>query len=175
MQLRYSKYTMRLSLLVLLTCLPQRYCMAFGAEEQIENCTSLQIEAENNEMLTKQEKIEQMNNALFDSIDNYETCVSKMEAQAGGGGGGDDEGEGDGGGDGGDSATEGPDGEPLANGSSHPPQPTAQNNGAVPKDIPPADNDSVLQARIRAAAEREKDPVKRKKLWDMFRTYESEK
>ena len=45
------------------------------------------------------------------------------------------------------------------------------NNGAIPQDIPPADNDSVLQKQIREAAMKEKDPVKREKLWDMYRKY----
>lgn len=38
-------------------CLPRRHCVAVGAEEQIENCTTQQIEEEN-EMLTRQEQME---------------------------------------------------------------------------------------------------------------------
>lgn len=44
-------------------------------------------------------------------------------------------------------------------------------NGAVPKDIPPADNDSVLEAQIRKAAINEKDPAVQKKLWNEYRKY----
>ena len=39
------------------------------------------------------------------------------------------------------------------------------------KDIPAADNDSVLAAQIRAAAEREQDPQKRACLWKEYRRY----
>ncbi len=44
-------------------------------------------------------------------------------------------------------------------------------NGALPEDIPPADNDTVLQKQIRAAAMKETDAEKKKKLWDMYRKY----
>lgn len=44
-------------------------------------------------------------------------------------------------------------------------------NGAVPGDIPPADNDSVLEAQIRKAAINEKDPAVQKKLWNEYRKY----
>ena len=45
------------------------------------------------------------------------------------------------------------------------------NNGALPDDIPPADNDSVFEAQIRAAAENETDPEVKKKLWNEYRKY----
>ena len=44
-------------------------------------------------------------------------------------------------------------------------------NGKVPEDIPPADNDSVLEAQIRKAAMNEKDPEVRARLWDEYRKY----
>lgn len=44
-------------------------------------------------------------------------------------------------------------------------------SGRVPADIPPADNDSVLETQIREAAMREEDPEKREKLWDTYRRY----
>lgn len=44
-------------------------------------------------------------------------------------------------------------------------------NGRVPADIPPADNDSVLEAQIRKAAMEEDDPELREKLWDEYRRY----
>jgi hypothetical protein len=44
-------------------------------------------------------------------------------------------------------------------------------NGRVPGDIPPADNDSVLEAQIRTAAMEEEDPELRKRLWDEYRRY----
>lgn len=48
-----------------------------------------------------------------------------------------------------------------------------QNNGKVPEDIPPADNDSALEAQIRQAAIEETDPELKKRLWDEYRRYKS--
>jgi len=54
------------------------------------------------------------------------------------------------------------------------PQPQAMpGGGKLPEDIPPADNDSVLEAQIRAAAEAEQDPEKREKLWNEYRRYKN--
>lgn len=47
----------------------------------------------------------------------------------------------------------------------------ARANGKLPEDIPPADNDSVLEAQIRQAAIEETDPVLKKKLWNEYRRY----
>jgi len=44
-------------------------------------------------------------------------------------------------------------------------------NGKLPEDIPPADNDSILEAQIRQAAINEKDPVVQKRLWNEYRKY----
>ena len=44
-------------------------------------------------------------------------------------------------------------------------------NGKLPEDIPPADNDSVVEAQLRQAAIAEKDPQKKKKLWNEYRRY----
>ncbi|MGB0570468.1 MAG: hypothetical protein ACPGQM_00135 [Alphaproteobacteria bacterium] len=46
-----------------------------------------------------------------------------------------------------------------------------QNNGKVPEDIPPADNDSALEAQIRQAAIEETDPELKNRLWDEYRRY----
>ena len=46
-----------------------------------------------------------------------------------------------------------------------------QGSGKLPEDIPPADNDSVLEAQIRQAAMNETDPETRKKLWREYRKY----
>lgn len=47
----------------------------------------------------------------------------------------------------------------------------ALDNGKIPEDIPPADNDSVLEAQIRQAAINEEDPEIRKRLWNEYRKY----
>mgnify|MGYP004255246335 FL=1 len=44
-------------------------------------------------------------------------------------------------------------------------------SGKPPEDIPPADNDDAVAAQIRLAAEIEKDPVKKDKLWNEYRKY----
>ena len=44
-------------------------------------------------------------------------------------------------------------------------------SGKTPEDIPPADNDSVLEAQIRQAAMNETDPETREKLWREYRKY----
>ena len=43
--------------------------------------------------------------------------------------------------------------------------------GKRPEDIPSAQNDDVLAAQIRYAAENETDPVKSKQLWNEYRKY----
>ena len=48
---------------------------------------------------------------------------------------------------------------------------TTLTNGKIPEDIPPAQNDSILEAQIRLAAETETDPVKKAKLWNQYRRY----
>ena len=44
-------------------------------------------------------------------------------------------------------------------------------SGTLPEDIPAADNDSVLEAQIRAAAMQEQDPHMRERLWNEYRRY----
>ena len=44
-------------------------------------------------------------------------------------------------------------------------------SGKPPEDIPPSDNDDAVAAQIRLAAEIEKDPVKKGKLWNEYRKY----
>ena len=46
-----------------------------------------------------------------------------------------------------------------------------KNNGMIPEDIPQDDNDSVLEEQIRLAAMNEKDPEKKKRLWNEYRKY----
>ena len=47
----------------------------------------------------------------------------------------------------------------------------AGNNGKTPEDIPDTENDDALAAQIRYAAENEKNPEKRKQLWNEYRKY----
>ena len=41
----------------------------------------------------------------------------------------------------------------------------------LPEDIPQYDNDSVLEKQIKLAAMNEKDPEKKKRLWNEYRKY----
>ena len=43
----------------------------------------------------------------------------------------------------------------------------------TPEDIPPADNDSVIERQLREAAMAESDPVKQAKLWNKYREYKN--
>ena len=45
------------------------------------------------------------------------------------------------------------------------------NYGKIPDDIPQDDNDSLLEEQIRLAAMSEKDPEKKKRLWNEYRKY----
>lgn len=47
----------------------------------------------------------------------------------------------------------------------------ASSNGKLPEDIPSAENDDMLAAQIRYAAENETDPVKKQQLWNEYRKY----
>ena len=46
-----------------------------------------------------------------------------------------------------------------------------KNNTRIPEDIPQDDNDSILEEQIRLAAMNEKDPEKKKRLWNEYRKY----
>jgi hypothetical protein len=47
--------------------------------------------------------------------------------------------------------------------------PVISGSGKTPEDIPPADNDTVLQQKVREAAMNEPDPEKRARLWNEYR------
>ena len=51
------------------------------------------------------------------------------------------------------------------------PQGVVKGGGALPSDIPPSDNDSVLEAQIRRAALNEEDPEIKAQLWAEYRKY----
>jgi hypothetical protein len=141
-----------------------------------DDCTLFMIEQGNDNTLTVQEKIAVLNGTLLDSVDRYDTCVRKMtnenENEAGAAGGSA----------GGSAASTGSTTSSEVKNELENSQPLDQNDprksvqqetqsGSIPKDIPSADNDSVLQRQIRAAAINETDPEKKKKLWDLYRKY----
>ena len=50
-------------------------------------------------------------------------------------------------------------------------EPDLGSNSKIPEDIPQDDNDSVLEEQIKIAAINEKDPEKKKRLWNEYRKY----
>ncbi len=48
---------------------------------------------------------------------------------------------------------------------------SSQQNGVAPKDIPSGKNDDIVAQQLRELAEKETDPVLRKKYWNQYRKY----
>ena len=177
-----------------------------------DDCTEINIQYKFDETLTREEFINSMDAAFFESLNKFDACQSSLTNTSGGAsgaaGGGDGSG-GDGsmgGGSGSAAASQELSGTAPAR-SSNPstsaatatvssqeglsgtkpstwknpdvnigqtgkyPDGTRSGSGKTPDDIPPADNDSVLEAQIRQAAENETDPEIKKKLWDEYRKY----
>lgn len=154
------------------------------------DCKSNQVQFKDDPTLTREEKIAKMDEALGASLDRYDACQTELKnATASGGGGG-------GGGNAGGGASQttsdmrgtdpNPVAQPLPAGGAvatenanlsgggkddSQPGPPALKNGKLPEDIPPADNDSVLEAQIREAALNETDPEIQQKLWNEYRKY----
>ena len=157
-----------------------------GSEQ---DCSEAGVDYDKSSGKTKDEIIAEMDQALYESLNRYDGCVSqKNNSASSGGGGGDGAAGGSAGGSGMSSASSGIEGsEPLPsqNQAEQPaktvegeetqspvtPQQETLANGKVPEDIPPADNDNILQKKIRAAAMNEPDPVKRELLWEEYRKY----
>jgi hypothetical protein len=168
------------------------------------DCTDIKLNHEYDAALTREENLELMDRALFQSLSKFDACQDNQANSSGGGGGGNDggsEGKGNSPGESGSSVAssdmsgnESPksdataDGQgswaplPQQNASTEGSNPTnsetpsvatppAFNNGQIPNDIPPANNDTVLEAQIRRAAINEPDPILKKKLWNEYRKY----
>ena len=164
----------------------------------ISECEPSAVSYQDNPNLTRQEKIARMDEALMASLNRYDECQpidpSKSAAAGGGGGGGGGGSSSDGATSGASVATSGMRGTER----SLPPKPSPEllskansgsktfegdqtdavertnprvNNGKVPEDIPPTDNDSVLEAQIRQAALNETNPEIKKQLWNEYRKY----
>jgi hypothetical protein len=175
-----------------------------------DDCTEINIQYRFDETLTREEFINSMDAAFFESLNRFDACQSSLTNTSGGasgaaGGGNGSDGDGSMGGGSGPaaastelsgtapasssgpstSATTVPDRQaqsgtkpstwknPDANigEAGKYPDGTRSGSGKTPDDIPPADNDSVLEAQIRQAAENETDPEIKKKLWDEYRKY----
>ena len=171
------------------------------AQESLEasvDCTDVQIDYADDSTLTRGERIHHMDNSLSRSLNKFELCLSeKKKVESNGANGnpgaaGDSTGSSEGG------ATSGSVPSSTMSGNELPAtednvkheepevNPTVQTtnnengkyegsistgNGKLPDDIPSADNDSVLAAQIRRAAEHETDPTKKEQLWNEYRKY----
>ena len=168
-----------------------------------DDCTRIELDFEAGAgALTHEEKIALMDREFYESLARFDRCQASFSSSdgGGGGGGGDSAGGGDGGGDGSDGDQDGDQGGgvqsvPSASVSGtepeKPPQedaergpdalqpatadgaPTPQDNGKTPEDIPPADNDGIIAQALREAAQNEKDPEEREKLWNEYRKYKN--
>lgn len=162
------------------------------------DCTDVSVDYNEDPTLTKAEQLARMDAALMSSLNRFDACQSaRDDSQSQGSAGGGSEGGAPGGGasvassdmSGTDTTSDSQQSDrtssswgPVAStGNGAPveevPAEGADNqvgsisNGKVPDDIPPADNDSILEAQIRQAAMNEKDPAVREKLWNEYRKY----
>lgn len=165
------------------------------------DCSEISINYADNPDLTRAERIAAMEAAFYDSVNRFETCnlsnSSQGSSQSASQSSNSDSGSGSGASDGSESVednennnTEGTvesvaspvlagteiDVEPPELYSSESDTETtvlssAAANGAIPEDIPDANNDDAVAAQIRLAAELEKNPEKKEKLWDEYRKY----
>ena len=155
-------------------------------------CTDASIRHVDDANLTKEEKIERMDQALFESLSRYDACQNQRNGIAAGSGG-ESGGEASGNGRSSHSVAssdmtgeEKKESETILNsefanpnnadsletdGSGSATSTVNSSNGKAPEDIPSVDNDSVLAAQIRYAAINEKDPKTKKKLWNEYRKY----
>ncbi|MBL1321346.1 MAG: hypothetical protein COA63_009860 [Methylophaga sp.] len=160
------------------------------------DCSTVGINYTDNPEWTHSERLEAMDNAFFESVNRFELCnlsnqSSASAAASSGGDGGATESSGSES-DASLSSTASSDMTGTEEAASiSPPPDVSENseipenadntsvtvngggvvNGSVPEDIPAADNDDVIAAQIRLAAEIEQDPIKKEKLWNEYRKY----
>ncbi len=161
------------------------------------DCSEISINYADNPDLTRAERIAAMEAAFYDSVNRFETCNLSNSSQASSQCAHQSANSGSGASDGSESAednesnnTEGTVesvASPVLAGTEidvEPPElyssesdteitvlSSAAANGAIPEDIPDANNDDAVAAQIRLAAELEKNPEKKEKLWDEYRKY----
>jgi len=157
---------------------------------QADDCTDISIDFQDAANLTSQERAELMDQVFITSLNKYERCQNARANNASSGGGG-----------GANSPTNAGAGQVEASTASsqmsgtqapieaatsqaeakQTPDSTdtpernkgtrALGNGKIPDDIPPANNDSILEEQIRQAATNETDPIIQAKLWNEYRKY----
>ncbi|TNE36451.1 MAG: hypothetical protein EP348_07035 [Alphaproteobacteria bacterium] len=163
------------------------------------DCRDYGVDYKKSEGLTKEEITERMDKALFNSLNKYDDCLQQPQsrskgAEGGSSGGGEGGGSGNGSGSANSTAASGIQGTDAAKKSAGDrpdaaaagvnsgnaagdnqasagklPENSAMANGKLPEDIPSADNDTILQQKVREAAMNEPDPEKKAKLWNEYR------
>ena len=149
----------------------------------IDNCADSSVNYEDVSNLTRQEKIALMDRALLDSLNKYERCqnsrdqasaASAADAANNAGGSSTASSEMSGTTAAAESESNSQTNEKVAEESGQKKQSRGNRvlgSGKIPDDIPPADNDSVLEEQIRQAAINETDPLIKEKLWNEYRKY----
>lgn len=159
---------------------------------EADDCTNISIDFKDADNLTSQERAELMNQVFTTSLTKYERCQNTRANNASASDGDSSTSA--------EQANTGPaepststassqmsgtqrpmeeeasqtetDPLPVSNDPSEPSKGTrALANGKIPDDIPPADNDSILEEQIRQAAINETDPSIQTKLWNEYRKY----
>lgn len=158
------------------------------------DCSNVEIDYTDNPEWTNSERIDAMNKAFFESLNRFELCnlSNQSSATSSSANGTEQTSNGnDGAGQGSVASSTMTGTEEQADNSSNDTAPSNETssseatsqqsveknkgggstNGGKPEDIPSADNDDVIAAQIRLAAEIEQDPVKKEKLWNEYRKY----
>tara|TARA_B100000700_G_scaffold320577_1_gene418124 strand:+ start:724 stop:1365 length:642 start_codon:yes stop_codon:yes gene_type:complete len=163
------------------------------------DCTEIEVNFIDDPKLTKDEKIKKMDDAFYESLNQFELCQFNSKTNESSDSLAGDTGSDDGLSEGQENINSMADTEmsgvekdadmekkeeyiqdkgPASAGSKESeisglgglPQESGS-SGKPPEDIPSADNDDAVAAQIRLAAEIEKDPVKKDKLWNEYRKY----
>tara|TARA_B100000686_G_scaffold353967_1_gene461896 strand:+ start:937 stop:1494 length:558 start_codon:yes stop_codon:yes gene_type:complete len=156
------------------------------------DCTDVQIDYSDDPTLTRGERIHSMDKSLSKSLNNFELCQAekeKSESNDDSGGSANSAGSFEDGGEIDSIASSTMSGKEFSSASSNvgkggeiiPDENAANNsqyegntsieNGKIPDHIQSVDNDSMLAAQIRRAAENETDPTKKELLWEEYRKY----
>jgi hypothetical protein len=190
-----------------------------GNISSADDCTQITINYTLDGQLTREEAISRMDEAFYESLNQFDSCqMSRSAASGGASAGSGASGSGDGNSSGSQSASSSAEGSAGSGGSQSSLSSTRSvaspnlsgtdtavsdssisaaaktqasivskatdklhktgktgdlpvGSGKIPEDIPPSDNDSILEAQIRQAAMNEADPGTREKLWREYRKY----
>ncbi len=161
-------------------------CLSFGgsvAAQTKSECGDSSIHYDSGDNQTREETLRAMDRALFDALNRYDDCMTENSRSGGGqsaSSGGDGSGASGGGGASSTAASDvegtekpkvavAPLEETEEDGEVSQEVPRAIPNGKIPDDIPAANNDDILQKKVREAAMNEPDPEKRERLWEEYR------